>query len=69
MTDYGVFLGSRYKSYPNIVWLIGGDANIAGEGSAQYDKLNDMALRNQSADPNHLMVVEAANSKTGGEPS
>ena len=69
MTDYGVFLGRRYKSYPNIVWLIGGDANISGEGSAQYNKLNDMALGIKSADPNHLMVVEAANSKTGGEPS
>ncbi len=69
MTDYGVFLGNRYKSYPNIVWLIGGDANISREGSAFYSKLNDLALGIKSADPNHLMVVEAANDKTGGEAS
>jgi hypothetical protein len=69
MTDYGVFLGNRYKSYPNIVWLIGGDANISREGSAFYNKLNDLALGIKSADPNHLMVVEAANDKTGGEAS
>ena len=69
MTDYGVFLGSRYKSYPNIVWLIGGDANISKEGSTLYNKLNDLALGIKSADPHHLMVVEAVNDKTGGEPS
>ena len=69
MTDYGVFLGNRYKSYPNIIWLIGGDANISREGSALYNKLNDLALGIKSADSNHLMAVEAGNDTTGGEPS
>jgi hypothetical protein len=69
MTGYGVFLGSRYKSYPNIVWLIGGDANISREGRALYNKLNDLALGIKSADTHHLMVVEAGNNKSGGEPS
>jgi len=67
MTDYGVFLGSRYKSYPNIVWLIGGDANISQEDSTLYNKLNDLALGIKSVDTHHLMVVEAVNDKTGGE--
>lgn len=27
LTAYGAFLGNRYKNYPNIVWLNGGDFN------------------------------------------
>ena len=33
LTAYGAFLGNRYKSYPNIIWLHGGDANASLCGS------------------------------------
>ena len=58
MTAYGEYLGNRYKSYPNIVWLIGGDSDIPGQGSALQNKLNDLATGIKSADRNHLMTVE-----------
>jgi hypothetical protein len=58
MTAYGQFLGNRYKSYPNIMWLIGGDSDIGENGSALQTKLNDLATGIASADPNHLFTVE-----------
>jgi hypothetical protein len=68
MTAYGVYLGNRYKNYPNLIWLIGGDANASSRGSALTSKLNDLATGIKSADSVHLMTVEAVNS-AGGEQS
>jgi hypothetical protein len=58
MTAYGTFLGNRYKNYSNIIWLIGGDADIAHLGSAIKTKLNDIAVGIRSADTVHLMTAE-----------
>ncbi len=58
MTTYGAYLGSRYKNSPNIIWLIGGDADVAGQGSALKNKLNDIAVGIRSADTVHLMTAE-----------
>jgi hypothetical protein len=68
MRAYGAFLGKRYRSYPNIIWLMGGDANfnLCGIGSA--NKLNDVATGIMSEDANHLMAIEATNNNWG-EPS
>ena len=68
MTAFGAFLGNRYKSYPNIIWLIGGDANYSLCGSGLANKLNDIAMGIRAVDPVHLMTIEATNS-TWGEPS
>ena len=65
MKAYGAFLGNRYKSYPNIVWLMGGDANFSLCGSGLANKLNDIAMGIRSADAGHLMVVEATNNNWG----
>jgi hypothetical protein len=62
MTAYGEFLGNRYKSYPNIIWLQGGDANVKLCGSSLAKKVDDIARGILSADTAHLMTVEA----TGG---
>ena len=56
MTAYGQWLGNRYKNYPNIVWVLGGDAPAT---SAIYSKLADIGNGLQSADPNHLITLEA----------
>jgi hypothetical protein len=58
MMAYGAYLGKRYKSYPNIVWLIGGDANIPSQGNATKSKLNDIAVGIKSVDTVHLMTAE-----------
>ena len=68
MTAYGAFLGNRYKSYPNIIWLQGGDANVDLCGSDLAKKVDDIARGILSADTHHLMTVEAT-SGVWGEPS
>jgi len=56
MTAYGTFLGSRYKDYDNIVWVLGGDAWPSVSGL--YQKLVDIGAGIASADPNHLITLE-----------
>jgi hypothetical protein len=58
MVAFGKYLGDRYKSYPNIIWLIGGDADIAHRGQNIRGKLNDIATGIQSEDQVHLMTAE-----------
>jgi hypothetical protein len=65
MTAYGAFLGNRYKSYPNIIWLMGGDANPALCGSGVQRKLTDIAEGIRSADQVHLMAIEDTNNVWG----
>jgi len=62
---YGAFLGNRYKSYPNITWLMGGDANLSLCGSALANKLNAIAMGIMSADAAHLIAVEATGDNWG----
>jgi hypothetical protein len=58
LTAFGAYLGNRYKPYPNIMWLIGGDADIAHVGDAIRRKLDDIAVGILSADRVHLMTAE-----------
>jgi hypothetical protein len=39
--QYGAFIGARYKNYPNIVWMFGGDYS-ANTGSATPTATDDM---------------------------
>ena len=55
---YGVWIGSRYRNYPNIVWILGGDADPTD--TALYEKLNQLATGIRSADSVHLITFEAA---------
>jgi hypothetical protein len=57
LTAYGVRVGNRYKSYPNIVWLLGGDNDLA-DYSAMKTKIQDIANGIASADSVHLMTAE-----------
>jgi len=63
LTSYGSFLGARYKNFPNIVWATGGDANY---GSGVYSKLNCLDQGILSADPNHMITMEACPQATCG---
>jgi hypothetical protein len=65
LTAYGQFLGDRYKSYPNIIWLMGGDANLSLCGSVLANKQNDIAIGIMSRDPGHLMTTEATSNNWG----
>ena len=39
MRGYGRYIGNRYKSFPNIIWLIGGDTDPVANGVA--DKVRE----------------------------
>lgn len=60
-TNYGAFIGARYKNYPNIVWMFGGDYS-ANTGSATPTATDDMfqACLNgiRSAGANQLMGIQ-----------
>jgi hypothetical protein len=54
--DYGAFLGNRYKSYPNIIWISGNDYQTEHWGSDPY--VTAVARGIRSADPNHIQTIE-----------
>lgn len=51
-TAYGRFLGGRYRSRPNIVWIIGGDI----PGDVKTEVWHALARAIREADPDHLMT-------------
>lgn len=53
IAGYGRFLANRYKDYPNIIWIIGGDRN---GGDANMPVWNALANAIKSIDKNHLMT-------------
>jgi hypothetical protein len=63
-STYGEFLGNRYKNYPNIIWIVGGDRNI--ETDLQRQIVSDMAKSIRKADGgSHLISFHP----TGGSGS
>jgi hypothetical protein len=64
LQGYASFLGNRYKSFPNLIWTLGGDADPAN--SAMYAKLNTFAIALKATDPGHLMTLEATRSLEAG---
>jgi hypothetical protein len=65
ITAYGAWLGNRYKSYPNIVWLLGGDTDFSVTGLPQ--KMGDLAAGIASADTNHLMLMEPIRNQSSAQ--
>ncbi len=50
---YGAWLGERYRHYPNIIWINGGDRS----GNSNHQPVWDALARGiKSKDPNHLMT-------------
>ena len=50
---YGKFIGNRYKDFPNIIWINGGDRNGGGKNTEIWDAL---ARGIRDVDKNHLMT-------------
>jgi len=50
---YGQWIGSRYRDFPNIIWINGGDRDGGGENKPVWDALAE-GIR--SFDKNHLMT-------------
>lgn len=55
--NYGVYLGNRYKSFPNIVWLHGNDFQT-WTNSTDDAVVRAVANGIKSMDSNHLQTVE-----------
>jgi hypothetical protein len=64
MTAYGAWLGNRYKNFPNIVWVLGGDCDPTISGL--YQKIDDLGSGIRSTDPVHPITLEAARYTTQG---
>lgn len=50
---YGKWIGNRYKNYPNIIWINGGDREGGGKN---FEIWNALATGIKSVDKNHLMT-------------
>ena len=50
---YGQWLGERYRNFPNIIWINGGDRQGGGQNLAIWEALGRGI---KSKDPNHLMT-------------
>lgn len=59
MTTYGTFIGNRYKTFGNIVWVIGGDA-VPNSPTDLTVHVNNMANAIKAADTVHLMTAHPA---------
>lgn len=57
LTKYGVYLGNRYKSYPNIIWMMGGDCDLK-DYPIFKTKMDAIANGIRSMDSIHLMTIE-----------
>jgi len=53
---YGRYLGSRYKDFPNIIWMSGNDYQNWGEEFDPY--VTAVALGIADTDPSHIQTVE-----------
>jgi hypothetical protein len=56
---YGTFLGKRYRNFPNIIWINGGDRSGGTDASGKGDNFpvwDALGKSIKAADPNHLMT-------------
>lgn len=58
MTAWGVYVGNRYKSFPNVIYVIGADADPRTCSPSLVGKLNDVATGIKSVDSVHLMTAD-----------
>lgn len=55
MRSYGRYLGNRYKNFPNIIWLIGGDTDPIEDGVAS--RVREFVGGIQEVDNTHLFTA------------
>ncbi len=57
MTALGAFLGERYRSRDNLIWVMGGDHGTAdGDPCPRQAEVRALATAIDAADPRHLMT-------------
>jgi hypothetical protein len=58
---YGHYLGTRYKDFPNIVWMSGADFTTWRTTPSDDALVQAVALGIKETDPNHIHTVELDN--------
>jgi hypothetical protein len=58
MQNYGAYIGSRYASFPNIIWLNGGDCNAASYGATAV--MEAVITGMKAYDSNHLHTAHCS---------
>lgn len=61
--NYATFLANRYKDYPNIIWIIGGNADASKKRNV-WDTLGSTI---KSIDKNHLMTFHPCSIRVSSE--
>ncbi len=56
--NYGAFLGNRYKSFPNVMWLSGNDFQSWSSSSTDNNLVYQVMAGIASADSNYLQTIE-----------
>ena len=56
--NYGAYIGTRYKNFPNIVWLHGNDFQSWNSSSTDNNLVKQVMAGIASVDSNHLQTVE-----------
>ena len=62
---YGELLGNRYKDYPNIIWILGGDR--IPESSQHFDIIRSLARGLKKVDKNHLITYHPSGAKLASD--
>ena len=58
MTEYGEFLGNRYKDYGNIIWVNGGDQNASDCSPSLSTRVTALANGIKTYDTNQLHTAQ-----------
>lgn len=61
---YGQWIGNRYKDFPNIIWINGGDRDGGGANIAVWEALGSGI---KSVDKNHLMTFHPWGERSSSE--
>jgi len=62
--QYGRWIGNRYKDFPNIIWINGGDRDGGGANTAVWNAIGEGI---KSADKNHLMTFHPWGERSSSE--
>lgn len=65
MTNYGSWIGNRYKDYGNIIWMTGGDADCSDYSNA-CARNNAVVSGIRSSDPDALFSAEPQDDQIAG---
>ena len=64
LREYGQWLGNRYRDYPNLVWVMGGDSSPRHGEMDVRDEVDALARGIRSAGTGHLMTAHSGRGRS-----